>query len=330
MPDRAIFLDRDDTLIYDPGYINHPDQVRVIEGVPEALIELRSMGYKLIIVSNQSAVARGIVTEKALADIHERLEHLLAEKDARIDKIYYCPYHVEGVIERYRKESDMRKPGPGMLLKAAEEMGLDLAQSWMIGDSATDIEAGRNAGCKTIMLKSPVHSKRPPSMANPDYHAVNMKEAVNIIKKHLRDSSRQAQREPTPAAPPQAPAPERLPTPVQAPAPSPEQAAEAPGAETTSEPSPAAAPSSRTDELLAGILEQLKGIHRTGMFAESEFSILRFMAGVSQILVPFCLLIAIRFLLSPERPLNPILISLGFAAVLQVMSLTLQIMAGRK
>ena len=135
MANRAIFLDRDDTLIEDPGYINSPDQVKLLAGVPQALIELKAMGYKLVVVSNQSAVARGIITEKVLARIHDRLKQLLAEKGASLDRIYYCPHHPDGVIEKYRKESDSRKPNPGMLLTAAEQMDIDLRHSWLIGDS---------------------------------------------------------------------------------------------------------------------------------------------------------------------------------------------------
>ncbi len=152
MFNKAILFDRDDTLIADPGYINHPDQVTLLDGVAKALIDLKSLRYKLVIVSNQSAVARGIVTEKVLDEIHDRLKQLLAEKGAYIDQIYYCPYHPDGVIAKYRKESELRKPNPGMLLTAAKEMNIDLSQSWMIGDSSRDVEAGLSAGCKTILI----------------------------------------------------------------------------------------------------------------------------------------------------------------------------------
>jgi len=161
MANKAVFFDRDDTLIADPGYINDPDEVKLFEGVPQVLIELKDMGYKLVLVSNQSAVARGIVTEQVLGKIHDRLEQLLAQNGAYLDKIYYCPHHPDGVIKKYRKESKLRKPEPGMLLIAAKELVLDLENSWMVGNSPTDIEAGRAAGCSTILIDDPLHSRNP-------------------------------------------------------------------------------------------------------------------------------------------------------------------------
>ncbi|MHC4737188.1 MAG: HAD-IIIA family hydrolase, partial [Planctomycetota bacterium] len=175
-----------------PGYLSHPDQVKLLDGVAEALIELRAMGYMLIVVTNQSAVARGIVSEKVLGEIHNRLRQLLSEGGAYLDQIYYCPYHPDGVVPKYRKESDWRKPNPGMLLAAADEMDVDLSQSWNIGDSGRDIEAGLRAGCKTILIsrRSQYESTYGGSAEpKPDYKGVNMKEAVNIIKQYHRSSN---------------------------------------------------------------------------------------------------------------------------------------------
>jgi D,D-heptose 1,7-bisphosphate phosphatase len=187
MSNKAIFLDRDDTLIEDAGYIDNPDQVKLLDGAAEALRELKEMGYKLVVATNQSGVARGIVTEEVLDEIHNRLKQSLAERGAFLDQIYYCPYHPDGVIPKYRKESDRRKPNPGMLLTAAEEMDIDLGQSWCIGNSSRDVEAGLRAGCKTILINHPSHHKQPEFNAPaPDYRAVNIKEAVNIIKHYRR------------------------------------------------------------------------------------------------------------------------------------------------
>jgi D,D-heptose 1,7-bisphosphate phosphatase len=313
MSNKAIFLDRDDTLIGDPGYINNPDQVELLDGVAEALVELKHMGYKLVVVSNQSGVARGIVTEKTLGEIHDRLKQLLAEKGAYLDQIYYCPYHPDGVIPKYRKESDWRKPGPGMLLTAAEEMDIDLSQSWVVGNSGRDIEAGLRAGCKTILVNRSAHYEQlKPNEPNPDYKAVNIKEVVNIIKKHHRSSGEaSAQAQSFSTAKPQ---PELRIT------------------EQTDPPQPTFADQSASgqsnEQLLSSILGQLKSMQRANMFG--EFSIMRLMAGIVQIVVLFCLLISVWFLLSPARQDSSVLIALGFAMVLQLMSLTFYMMQGRK
>ncbi len=389
MSDKAIFLDRDDTLIEDPGYINSPEQVKLLDGVAEALIELKALGYKLVIVTNQSAVARGIVTEKVLGEIHNRLEQLLAEKKAFLDGIYYCPYHPDGAVKKYRKESDFRKPNPGMLLKAAEEMGLDLGQSWCVGNSISDMEAGLRAGCKTILIDLPSHQQQlEPGQPRPNYKAVNIKEVVNIIKKHHRSSAEvevQTQSAPMVQTEPVRQATEQIPEAVEPASQSTEQIPEAvepalqpteqipeavepasPTAEQTpelvepvsqteeqqlqsaleepqtqsteediagdrTEPSTNFTNSFEVEKISAGlnnILKHLQTMQRTDMFG--EFSIMRLMAGIIQILVLFCLLMTVWFLMSPNRQDNSVFIALGFAMVLQLMSLTFYIMHGRK
>ncbi|UCC22640.1 MAG: HAD family hydrolase [Planctomycetota bacterium] len=318
MPDKAIFLDRDDTLIEDPGYINHPDQVKLLDGVPEALIQLKALGYKLVVASNQSGVARGIVTEKVLAQIHDRLKQMLAEKGAALDRIYYCPYHPDGVVAKYRKESDLRKPNPGMLLTAAKDMDIDLTQSWVIGNSSRDTEAGARVGCKTILIEHPARQEQPKlGQPRPDHRAVNMKEAVNIIKKHLRSSA-----EHPPQAQPAAqiklqPAPKT--SEIQSP-PRPQEPKTIPAAQNI--------PGDRIELLLDSILAQLRSMQRTEMFG--EFSISRLIAGILQVTVLFCLLVSIGLLMRPTTQHSSVLISLGFAMVLQLMSLTFYIMQKRK
>jgi D-glycero-D-manno-heptose 1,7-bisphosphate phosphatase len=382
MSDKAIFLDRDDTLIEDKGFINNPEQVRLLDGVPEALIQLKALGYKLIVVTNQSGVAHGIVTEKALGEVHDRLKQLLADKNAYLDRIYYCPYHPEGIVPKYRKESDLRKPSPGMLLKAADEIDIDLSQSWCIGSSSRDIEAGIRAGCKTILIDlPPSHQKTRPTVlltrVNPDYKAVNIKEAVNIIKKHLRSSTEQqkqdqptagGQTEPAPQITEEVPdfidsseqieAQQAVPEPEElelvlnefkkepevAPAEAEAEPIEPPTKPTeldikTAEPLTKPqepkmqqheqdVPANKTEELLSSILIQLKSMQRAEMFG--EFSIMRLLAGIVQILVLFCLLVTVWFLMSPDRQDNLVFIALGFAVVLQLMTLTFYIMQGKK
>jgi D,D-heptose 1,7-bisphosphate phosphatase len=326
MSNKAIFLDRDNTLIEDPGFISHPDQVKLLDGVDKSLIEFKNMGYKLVVVSNQSGVARGIVTEQALNKIHNQLKQLLAEKGAPLDKIYYCPYHPDAVIEKYRKESEWRKPNPGMLLAAANEMDIDLSQSWMIGNSSRDVEAGLKAGCKTILVNHPSHySQHKLGEPNPDYNAVNIREAVNIVKKHHRSTGESiVQIPPLPQAvikpPPQ----------IADEPPQPTESKSIPAEQNISgSPAPlSAGRGERTEQLLEGILEQLKSIRRSDMF--TEFSITRFMAGLWQSLAWFCLLISVGVLMYSAKQVNLILITLGFALVFQVMALTFYIMHGRK
>ena len=355
MSNKAIFLDRDGTLIEDPGYLNHPEQVKLLEGVAEALIELRAMGYMLIVVSNQSAVARGVVSEKDLGEIHNRLRQLLTERGAYLDQIYYCPYHPDGVIPKYRKESDWRKPNPGMLLAAADEMDIDLSQSWSIGDSSRDVEAGLRAGCKTILITRLSAYKTNfggPTEPKPNYKGVNMKEAVNIIKKYHRSSNEVKVRTQPAPEPESQPVPETKsqPTPEPKSKPVPKSKVKPkkklkrkpvsepepqPASQTTEQPNQQQAsqaeqdaPPEGTEQMLNNILGQLKGMQRANMFG--EFSIMRLIAGVVQIIVLFCLLITIWLLMRPARQDNSVLITLGFAMVLQMMSLTFYIMQGRK
>ncbi|MFA5423874.1 MAG: HAD family hydrolase [Phycisphaerae bacterium] len=313
MTNKAVFLDRDDTLIEDPGYINHPDQVKLLEGVTETLAELKKMGYKLIVVSNQSGIARGIFTEEMLAKVHERLEQILSHHGVMLDKIYYCPYHPEGAILKYRRESDWRKPQPGMLIAAAEELDIDLTESWLIGDSARDIDAGKSAGCKTILIQNAAHNRTiEPGATAPDYMAVNMKEVLNIIKQNNRTNQKMEteQIQTTPEKPKTEPL---IPftTPPQR---------ETPASQT--------AFPSRQEELLAEILDQLRRNQRTEMFA--EFSVTRLMAGIVQVLVLPCLLIGLWLLMSPNRRPESIVISLAFALVFQVMALTFFVMQKNK
>jgi len=371
MPEKAIFLDRDNTLIEDPGYINSPEQVKLLEGATEALVELRALGYKLVVVTNQSAVARGIVTEKVVGEIHDRLNVLLAEKNASLDKIYYCPYHVDGVVAKYRKDSECRKPKPGMLLQAADEMDIDLRQSWCIGNSRSDVEAGSRAGCKTILVDSPSHQRDAGSSmlrpgVRPDYRAINLKEAVNIVKKHLRSplESRPAARpaavsraEPVRQVVEKAPEPAKPAVAVVEPEPEPVEvvakvaqevpvvekppvrAKERPPEPVSKKPEPVREQpepeqpqrelvGETTEDLLIGILRQLRTMQRSEMF--TEFSVMRLMAGVVQVIVLFCLLVTIWLLMSPSRQDNFVFIALGFAVVFQLMALTFYMMHGKK
>jgi D-glycero-D-manno-heptose 1,7-bisphosphate phosphatase len=147
-------LDRDGTLIEEVPYLSDPARVRLLPGAAEALRRLRCAGFACVVITNQSGIGRGLFTEERVDQIHDELRRQLAEKSAELDAIYYCPI-APGVTDRTVVEHPDRKPAPGLLLRAADELGLDLGASWMIGDTLSDILAGRNAGCRgTILVRT--------------------------------------------------------------------------------------------------------------------------------------------------------------------------------
>lgn len=174
---RAAFLDRDGTVVEEANYLTRPGLLRLEPGAAAALRRLKDAGYMLILVTNQSAVARGMMTEAELAKVHERLAAMLAEERVSLDGVYYCPHLPDGEAPEYAQECGCRKPAPGMLLRAARERGVDLAASIMIGDSERDVEAGRRAGCRTALL----HHGRPRVRTAADLVAVDLAEAVEAI-----------------------------------------------------------------------------------------------------------------------------------------------------
>jgi D,D-heptose 1,7-bisphosphate phosphatase len=309
MASKAIFLDRDGTLVKDPGYLNDPSQLKLLNGVGNGLVRLKKMGYKLVIVTNQSGVARGILTEKTLERIHEKLEQILSKEGAYIDGIYYCPYFEDGVIEKYRKKSELRKPEPGMLLKAAGEMDIDLENSWMIGDGERDIQAGKKAGCKTILIDAvPKENKLASSSVTADYRAINFQEAVNIIQKERELSAEKSPEEET--APDK---PEEIARPKdQSPQGNNEKC------------QPSENQYMQVVEELDKIYNEIKKQGRYETF--SEFSTIRLLAGLVQILAVFCVVLALWFLINPASGIGKAGISLLFSTVFQVMALTFYIM----
>jgi D,D-heptose 1,7-bisphosphate phosphatase len=152
-PRPAVFLDRDGTLIENVPYLSDPSLVRLLPSAVEALRRLRRAGFALVLVTNQSAIGRGMLTEIRLDQIHAELNRQLAGGGVTIDGIYYCPDAPSG-DDRTVVEKPDRKPGPGMLLRAAADLKLDLGASWMVGDLISDVLAGLNAGCRSILIQS--------------------------------------------------------------------------------------------------------------------------------------------------------------------------------
>ncbi len=180
MNPKAIFLDKDGTLLENVPYNVDPEQVRLLPGAVEGLLQLQSAGYRLVVVSNQSGVARGMFPEQALVAVEQRLRNLLSAAGVNLDRCYFCPHHPTGAVLDYAIECDCRKPRPGLLIRAARELSLDLAQCWMIGDSPSDVEAGQRAGCRTLFIADP-REPLPPGMPQPNAMVANLIEAARHV-----------------------------------------------------------------------------------------------------------------------------------------------------
>ncbi|MFW6336071.1 MAG: D-glycero-alpha-D-manno-heptose-1,7-bisphosphate 7-phosphatase, partial [Phycisphaeraceae bacterium] len=199
---RCVFLDRDNTLIRNDGDLGDPERVELIQGAASAVASLRGLGYRVVVITNQGGVARGRYKEADVEAVHARLNDLIAHyaNGARIDAFYYCPYHPEGNLKQYRKDHPDRKPQPGMLLRAAEDLSLDLIQSWTVGDQVRDVQAGAAAGTRTILLRPDAErlahvdphdlqgldpelaqAVSTPPRRVPDFFAHDLVEAVRII-----------------------------------------------------------------------------------------------------------------------------------------------------
>ncbi|MGA2500572.1 MAG: HAD family hydrolase [Tepidisphaeraceae bacterium] len=349
----AVFFDRDNTLIASDGYLGDPNKVVLIDGAAEAVAKCRQYGFKIVVVSNQSGVARGMFTEADVQAVNTRLEELLRGKNANaiIDRHEYCPCHPEATIEQYRQESDLRKPRPGMLLKAAEALKLDLSRCWLIGDALRDIEAGKAAGCRTILFTAPGLPASPEaskaSDVQPEFTADSLKQAIDIIAREvfIKAVPKPANNVP-PAGSPVAASASGAAPPVSTPSlgaptalpPSPgspekgqsEDPAAKPclpqpaGPVASISPSSAAAiqPASRTDKLLEQILAELKR-HREAPLG--DFSISKLLAGAVQSVALATLLLAFFNRTAPD--VQAILL---FAIALQTLTIALLIMSRQR
>ena len=148
----AIFLDRDGTLICDVGYLYRQEQVEILPRVAEAIRLLRGQGFLLVVVTNQSAVARGRLTEEELGRIHDALNARLVQDGAQLDGIYYCPHHPTEGVGPYHSECDCRKPNTGMIVKAVADLGLDSSSSYVVGDKTSDMELAERIGAKGVRI----------------------------------------------------------------------------------------------------------------------------------------------------------------------------------
>ena len=181
MKSPAIFLDRDGTLVYPRHYPSRPEHLRLYDGIGAPLAALQRASFRLVVVTNQSGIARGYFTEADLAAMHAHLARMLAALGVRLDGIYHCPHHPDGVVAGLARRCDCRKPQPGMLLRAARELHLDLARSWLVGDILDDIEAGQRAGCRTVLVDLGTEPMPQSSLRAPDFVARDTRHALQII-----------------------------------------------------------------------------------------------------------------------------------------------------
>lgn len=181
MTQPAIFLDRDGTLNREVDYLRRPEQLELLPGVGAALRDLHDAGYLLIVVTNQSGIARGLLSEATLAEIHAKLRDLLAAEGVALDHLAYCPHHPTVGMPGYRVSCPCRKPAPGMLLDAARRLDLDLGASWMIGDSVRDLEAGRAAGTGGVLVRTGRGAQQEALLADDQHAAADLAEAASWI-----------------------------------------------------------------------------------------------------------------------------------------------------
>lgn len=199
LKDRAVFLDRDgviNAMWLDPdhGTVDspaNPDQFRLLPGVSEAVCRLRALGFRIVVVSNQPGIAKGKMVPDLLDAITRKMEDELRRAGALLDGVYYCLHHPAAALPAYRQDCGCRKPRPGLLRRAAEELGIDLGRSYMIGDGLHDVQAGRAVGCTTIWLgnlKCEICKVVEENDARPDYVGAALYEAAQLIEQ--REGSR--------------------------------------------------------------------------------------------------------------------------------------------
>ncbi|HJU06216.1 MAG TPA: HAD family hydrolase [Nitrospiraceae bacterium] len=182
---KAVFLDKDGTLIEDVPYNCDLTRIKLLPGAVEGLQALHAAGYALVVISNQAGVAHGFLTEQFLAAVETRLRALLSAAGVPLDGFFYCPHHPDGAMPKYAVRCTCRKPKPGLILRAASQLKIDPTRSWMVGDILHDVEAGRGAGCRTVLIDNGNETEWQVSdMRWPDHIAKDLAEASDIILSH--------------------------------------------------------------------------------------------------------------------------------------------------
>lgn len=197
-PKPAIFLDRDGTLVEEVNHISTPDQLAIIEGVEEAVREINNSEHYAIVITNQPVIARGDCTTDSLKLIHNKLETLLGEKGAYLDRIYYCPHHPDRGFPRERKELKgnciCRKPNTGMIEQAVSDLNIEKSNSWFIGDSSVDMETARRSGIKGVVVRTGHGGEDGKYNAESDFEFYSLSNAVEFYIQNLSQTSRNMQK----------------------------------------------------------------------------------------------------------------------------------------
>lgn len=187
---RAVFLDRDGTINEEVGYLRNLADLRLIPGAGAAIKRLNDSGMKVVLVTNQSGIARGYFSESLLQEIHDRLEQMLRDEGARLDAVYYCPHHPSAGNTHFTRDCDCRKPGTGLIDKAARDLNIDVKHSYVVGDKWSDVELGQRAGAHSVLVRTGYGSVdegnvRPAHLVDPDFIAHTISEAADWIIKQV-------------------------------------------------------------------------------------------------------------------------------------------------
>jgi len=342
----AVFFDRDNTLIASDGYLGDPDKVALMEGAASAVARARELGFATVVVSNQSGVARGMFDEDAVHAVNTRMDEMLAEQNghAVIDRHEFCPHHPEGTVERYREDSDRRKPKAGMILQAAEALALDLSRSWLIGDAPRDVEAGKAAGCRTILFVPPGVAASPaastPSGVQADHTVTSLRDAIEYIASHRETGEHEQGASGAGEAPPRDESmsiphhphmPQRVESAARVDDPATNSAAAEPAPPalhatndvSSSSPSPQADREARDPRLYALAEQILDELRRSKEQPVQDFSVSKMLAGICQVMT-----LAVLFLAYLNRgDVMVLLNTLLFALTMQTMTIALLIMS---
>ena len=190
-PEIAAFIDRDGVINADLGHVWRPEEFQLLSGAVEGLRCLALGGYRLVVITNQAGIAKGLYGENDYQHLTRYMTQLLASKGVQLSAVYHCPHHPDGVVARYAVACGCRKPAPGMLLLAADELNLDLTQSVLIGDKESDIAAGRAAGLRWTVLVDSGHSNPPGGQFHSDCRCRDLASAADWICSPERNPGRQ-------------------------------------------------------------------------------------------------------------------------------------------